>query len=347
MKNLAKGLAIAAALTFVTAAAMPAYAGTSAANQTINQQAGAPDGGPFGVNLQTLQYGNAADIETSAFQNASGNIGVNVSAGNFNQQANLAHVDANSPTYAFSGDYEQSSEFEGTFISGAEHASITDQAFQYAAGEIGANVAAGIWNQQGNAAFIVADDTLSKDNVYMSQTDAFTGCAVCGLNIPFLSNFGASASGHAFDHASGDIGANIAAGDINHQLNSLTVAYGGGNENVTMEQTGLGHLYLISGLNQGIVEDNAFAHASGNIGLNIAAGSSNEQMNHAHVQSCGCEGGSQTIDQDNDASLTYISGYNFADITGNAFQNASGQIGVNVAGGDVNQQANALSVLGH
>ena len=173
MKNIAKGFAAAAALTLVMAAAVPAYAGTQPANQTIDQnQDGFGGNGPFGVNLAFFQFGNEATIDTSAFENASGNINANVTAGNGNQQVNLALVDAHSPTYAFSGDYEQVAAFEGTVFSGAEKATITDNAFAYAAGQMGVNVASGIWNQQGNAAFIVKDDTLSGATVYMSQTDA-------------------------------------------------------------------------------------------------------------------------------------------------------------------------------
>ncbi len=347
MTHFAKGLAVAAAIVLMASAAKPAFAQTQPADQTINQSQSGDGKNPFGVNLQFAQHGNASDIDTSAFQNASGNVGVNLTAGNGNQQVNVALVDAHSPTYAFSGDYEQFSGGEGTIVSGAEQASITDQAFEYANGQIGANVASGIWNQQGNAVFVVADDTLSSDNVTMKQTDVFTGCAVCGLNIPFIGPGGANVSGHAFDHASGDVEVNVAAGDINHQLNSLTVAYGGGDENVTMQQGAFGHLYLVSGLNAGVIQNNAFAHANGNIEVNVASGSSNQQMNHTHVQTCGCEGGSQTIGQEDDASFTHISGLNFSVITDNAFQNASGQIGVNTAGGDLNQQANALSVLGH
>ncbi len=344
MNNIAKGFAAAAALTLVMAAAVPAYAGTQPANQTINQeQDGFGGDGPFGVNLAFAQFGNEATIDTSAFENASGNINANVTAGNGNQQVNLALVDAHSPTYAFSGDYEQTAAYEGTVFSGNEKATITDNAFAYATGQMGVNVASGIWNQQGNAAFIVKDDTLSGATVYMSQTDAISGCFICGLNTPIIGS-GATISGHAFDHASGSVEVNVAAGDINHQLNQLTVAYGGGDENTTMNQEAFGHLFIVAGLNGAEITDNAFRHTNGNIEVNVASGSSNEQMNHTNVQTCGCEGGSTTINQDEAVSFQIISGGNFADVTGNAFQNASGQLGVNVAGGDINQQANALSV---
>jgi hypothetical protein len=348
MTTFTKLLAAASALALTCSICAPALAdstSTQAANQTINQSQYGLGNGPFGVNLSLFDFGNQASIDTNAFENASGNIGVNLSAGNGNQQANVALVDTNSPTYAFSGDYEQSVLGEGTIVSGAESSAITDHAFDYASGRIAVNAAAGVWNQQGNAAFIVADDTLGKDNVYMSQSDAFTGCLACGLNTPIVGDLGASISGHAFDHSSGAIAANVAAGDINHQLNTLTVAYGGSNENATLDQSAFGHLYLLAGLNGAQIEDNAFSHASGNIEANVAAGSSNEQMNYTHVQSCGCEGGKTTIGQSDDLSLEVISGGNFADLTGNAFQNASGQIGANVAGGDVNQQANSLSVF--
>lgn len=336
MKNINRIPALAAALALLASSApLFAQAAAEPVNQTISQtQSGT---GPFvGVNLQIAQLGNQANIQDNAFANASGNVGANVSAGNGNQQANVALVDAHSPAYVFSGDYEQSTSGEGTLFSGLEHASISGSAFAYSSGQVSANVAAGTWNQQGNAAMVAADDILNGTTVTMKQTDAFTGCGTCGLN-------SANVSGNAFDHSSGSIQANVAAGDLNHQLNQMMIEAGSTGDNTSMSQVSFAHLFVVNGLNTALITDSAFDHATGNIGVNVASGTGNMQMNSTDVEGWNA-GGTVGIDQQNGLSLDVISGLNVANLAGNAFQNASGQIGVNTAAGYVNQQANALSV---
>ncbi len=101
---------------------------------------------------------------------------------------------------------------------------------------------------------------------------------------------------------------------------------------------------MVDGLNTALINDNAFNHATGNINANVASGTGNEQMNRSNVTVCECGGDTTTIDQSLGFTFDDISGGNVANIAGNAFQNASGQIGVNNAAGYENQQANGLSV---
>jgi hypothetical protein len=332
MKRIKTILAAAATLALISALAAPAYADPVQVNQTIQQQQGGRE-----LNLQIDSDGNNANIQDSAFMNATGNVGANVSAGDGNQQSNVALIDRQSPTYNFSGDYEQGIVAEGSIVSGLEHASISGNAFEYASGDVNANVASGLWNQQGNAMFVAADDTLKGQTVGMTQDNTISGCAVCGLN-------NAHVNGNAFDHSTGSVNANVAAGDMNQQLNSMAITADSGKQNVDMEQVSLMHLYLVDGLNDAIINDNAFSHATGNLGVNVASGAGNQQENRSNIDNGDDQGDTTTIGQFGGASFTMISGGNVANIAGNAFENASGQIGVNDTAGYANQQANALSV---
>jgi hypothetical protein len=338
MKHTTTLLAAAATLAMLAFAGAPAYATDDTAaqvNQSITQNQ-SQTGDILWVNLQFDQDQNAATIQDNACTNATGNVGANVTAGNGNQQANVALIDAHSPTYNFSGNYTQATSGEGLVLSGVDNASIGAKAFEFASGDVNANVAAGVWNQQGNAMFVAADDTLGTQTIYAKQDDDVTGCAVCGLN-------NAHFTGNAFNHSSGSINANVASGDLNKQLNMMTIAANGGNSNVSMTQSSFAHLYLVAGLNTALIDSNAFDHATGNVNANLASGTGNEQMNRSNIDNSNT-GDTTTIDQDLGFTFDCISGGNVANIAQNAFANAAGQIGVNTTAGYENQQANALSV---
>lgn len=100
--------------------------------------------------------------------------------------------------------------------------------------------------------------------------------------------------------------------------------------------------------NNAKADGNSLQGASGNIGLNVTAGSNNQQANEAALSAV-------------DADFVFASAQNFAlqsaahnpttnlGVTNNAFlngsalANASGNIGVNIAAGSSNQQRNELS----
>jgi len=330
MSLIKKSLAAAASLALATAMAAPAFAVTVNAAQTGNQL----------IHSSTGQSSNnGASINTSAFENVSGNVGVNVAGGNDNQQLNVAHIDNNSPNFVFSGDYEQS--VSGTYWSGSVHntASITDQAFGYAAGNIGVNVAAGNVNQQQNAAFIVADDSLSSEIINGVQNNYNQNfCTNCDSQ-------SAGVSGNAFAHASGNIGVNVTAGNGNQQMNSLTLASTNASQNTNFQQTSAYDTYDYSGNQNAYIADNAFNHVDGNVGVNVSAGNGNSQLNRAEVLLSDSNGNdTNTIGQTQYSVSANAADNNTAAISGNAFQNATGNIGVNLAAGNGNQQANSLTV---
>lgn len=341
MSFLTKTLAAGATLALAAAMAAPSFADTTVnAAQTGTQSVS----GSYGQGDDNYAY-----IDTNAFENVSGNVGVNVAAGNGNQQLNVAHIDNHSPNFVFSGDYEQS--VTGTTWDGSSNdtiggASIDNNAFEYASGNIGANVAAGNINQQQNASFIVADDSLSSEVIYASQYAEGNSCTDCGGNYATIDN-------HAFDHAAGNLGVNVADGNGNQQINSLTIASTNAGQNVDIEQTQgasdgevWANTYDGSGGNDASIVDNAFAHAAGNIGVNVTAGNGNQQANRAEILTMDSNGSqSTTVNQSQSGLSANGAGLNSAYLSNNAFQNATGNIGVNVAAGNGNQQANALTVI--
>jgi len=341
MSFIKKSLATATGIVLALAMAAPAFAQTVNAAQTGDQSIDSSSG----TSTNNLGY-----IDASAFQNVSGNVGVNVAAGNGNQQLNIAHVDNNSPSFAFSGEYNQSvtnTDWSDSSSGDNGYAYITDQAFQYADGNVGVNVAAGNINQQQNAAFIVADDRLDTEGITSEQYADYNACDSCGGNVAYV-------EGHAFDHANGNIGVNVTNGNGNQQINSLTIASTSGSQNTSFEQTqggndygdAYGNEYNDSGNNSADIDLNAFNHVKGNVGVNVSAGNGNQQANRAEILLSDSNGAqSNTIEQEQYGLSANGSDSNTAYLSTNAFQNASGNIGVNVAAGNANQQANSLTVI--
>ncbi len=338
MSLIKKSLASVATLTLAMAMAAPTLATTANVNQTTTQDI---------QNSSGSSVDNTANVLDNAFENASGNIGANVAAGNGNQQANNAYIDYHSPNFVFSGDYEQSSISNDYSDSTGQYASITGQAFKYASGNVNANVAAGNGNQQQNASFIVADDSLNSETIVGSQVSDQNTCTYCDHQQAYI-------NGHAFDHSSGNVGANVAAGNANQQINSMTIAATNASQNNDFEQStgetdeyGNGNDWDNSGNQLALINDNAFNHATGNLGVNVTAGNGNQQMNRAEILTMDSNGSnSSSLEQEQDGSTSFQgSDLNVANIAQNAFMNASGNIGVNVSAGNGNQQANILTVI--
>ncbi len=164
----------------------------------------------------------------------------------------------------------------------------------------------------------------------------------------------------AAEGATGNIGVNIAAGTGNLQGNSASIVSTAADDvfstaSTFAKQTTLTNfaINLENSPNEAYL-DAALAGASGNIGVNIAAGSGNVQSNQLsmiEVGSTRAARASTAIDQtatgnNGDASSSFRSmdSANNAVIAAGALAFAGGNIGVSVAAGVGNAQANALSV---
>jgi len=102
--------------------------------------------------------------------------------------------------------------------------------------------------------------------------------------------------------------------------------------------------------NSASIADDVGADASGNLGFNVAAGDNNAQDNAASLSaadasfSFGMADAEVFVNQYGAGNTTLNSGVtNAAGLGGNAFSNASGNIGANVASGNNNEQKNALA----
>jgi hypothetical protein len=221
---------------------------------------------------------------------------------------------------------------------GLESASATGKTFQYASGNIGLNVAGGSNNQQANSAYIdgKGDPGVAYTGGF-SQTTLGAASAFDGANT-------ATANKNAFQYASGNIGASIAGGDQNQQNNAMALVDFATSAKWNDSQEQAFTLSAIDGANRASVTNNAFQHAKGNIGLNVASGSLNQQSNGLLVSSSTLGSVSSNIDQAAAVSIGLLNGGNVATASGNSFQYASGNIGANVAAGVGNQQANVTVI---
>ena len=175
---------------------------------------------------------NAATMNGNALKDATGNIGVNVSAGAGNAQSNdaaLAAVDAQRVFASAMAFNKQNASGDSVFLDpfALNKAAMSGNALQGARGNIGVNIAAGAGNLQENglAASTNSSGTIAKatiDNDQMVTGDSLS------LNNPLFCNLdptnAASLSGNALQGASGNIGVNIAAGASNLQHNGLAIA---------------------------------------------------------------------------------------------------------------------------
>ena len=160
--------------------------------------------------------------------------------------------------------------------------------------------------------------------------------------------------------AQGNIGANVAAGVGNAQANDVALSSVDG-EKVFASAMIFNSQYTDSNLgtdagnadNQlfydATVTDNALADASGNIGLNVAAGVGNAQTNAlaASVNSSGTIAKASADSEQTTFWNTLAADCdldNTALLSGSALSGAVGNIGVNIAAGVGNAQHNGLAI---
>jgi hypothetical protein len=249
------------------------------------------------------------------------------------------------PTVGVTGNSQSNGGNTETF-DGKQKAAINAMAFASAMGVVGANDASGNSNQQANTLYVTttAPNWLFAHN---SQHNGDNEVTASGRN---HSQIGSD----AFTMASGDIGANVAAGNDNQQSNTLYVdgskggsdpASNGTNPFAGSSQGNGQNSVVFSGHNKANIGGDAFENASGVIGANVASGNANQQSNVAIVLS-----GATLNDtaagarQGNGGNCYFADGHNRSSIGGNAFSAATGAIGANVSSGNGNQQANVVIV---
>ena len=151
---------------------------------------------------------------------------------------------------------------------------VNSNAFEWATGNVGANVASGDGNQQANSMYIDQGHTgfsLFSGTVQLQQEN----------DVKDSGDQRASVSGQAFYGAKGNIGLNVAAGNLNQQSNAAAILNRdqlNGLVAGALQAANDGD-YCNSDDNHAAITGNAFAHAAGNIGVNVAGGNGNQQAN--------------------------------------------------------------------
>jgi len=278
---------------------------------------------------------------------------------------------------------------EGVNLNHDNNATATDDAMSGASGNIGVNVAAGDNNQQDNSAAIAAADA----EMTFGASDAQSHSAQEGefnTTINSGNTNTAGASGNAFQNASGNIGANFAAGNNNQQKNNLSVSVSTGGVGLAMVTSSQESDRNFT-LNEGsVVTLEGGSEFSGTQSLSGSYNGTSDQIGDlypdiwsndpgdspvhgtnnpgpvGHVDIDSVAQGAQDLNGDGGAfafnevgtielsgtfsgssssfQQVFLSSSNDASLSGSAFAGASGNIGVNIASGTGNQQNNSLSI---
>jgi hypothetical protein len=329
--------------------------------------------GPWALSVGEFTN-NTASLSNHVLQNASGNVGVNVAAGDENMGVNNLAVAYNRGGVRAASHVrnEQFTGLIGAATLGADNdATLSNHVLQNASGNIGANVAAGEQNMQSNALAVSTAQAVypnsptpttgsSRASVHNAQ-----GGPAFGGTLSLSADNDASLSNHVLQNASGNIGVNAAAGEQNMQANNTALAIG-----LTTMASGVAGARVENRQNLGVdvgsftrfgdndasLSNHVLQNATGNIGANVASGTDNMQANNlAYAYNNAGALARSAIDNDQGTEGPYFFG-NFnrfsvngrssdmAHLRNHVLQNASGNIGVNVAAGELNEQGNSLAL---
>jgi len=227
------------------------------------------------------------------------------------------------------------------------NSAITGTSFSSASGNVGSNTAAGDLNLQSNSAALAAIDRSFGFSSGESAIDTDQKLdELVTLNKGSIDT--TIISGTSFSNSSGNIGVNIVSGDNNIQANNFSA---------TVYTGSMGHATVA---NEQDIDDSVVTNKSTfeqdvdrvRVKLNIEAsgeydgkskrvGKKNKKFKESgDLDLMGTATGKVAILTEQVA----VQSLNDASIGGSAFQGASGNIGVNIAAGSGNLQANSLSM---
>lgn len=257
---------------------------------------------------------------------ASGNVGVNVAAGDNNQQANAAAISTADALFVFGVPVDasvdasinvtqRSSANTVTNYSTPNNARLNGSA-NGASGNVGVNIAAGDYNQQKNDMAVASSEEAitAGANVTVSQTSQgnltnnYATLEYGEQQVTLTLGGGGSYEGQS--DQIGNVYPDIWEGDTHpdgEQIGHMdldTDTQGGSDLNddggalafneagsLELDGTVSGFLPVVSGFNQAVVNNasltDSLGGASGNVGVNIAAGAGNQQSNSLAI-AAGC-----------------------------------------------------------
>ncbi|WP_341314688.1 hypothetical protein WN982_05120 [Paraburkholderia sp. IMGN_8] len=195
-------------------------------------------------------------------------------------------------------------------------------------------------------------------DAYLNKTDVdVTGRVTEHINTQKAGHLTATTGTGVGNGVSGNVGINIAEGVDNAQSNdaslaSVDVGNVFGNAQVFNSQTSAGTAKINNFMVNASIGDNSLQGASGNIGVNVAAGIGNAQNNSLAASTTTVEAYHSSdvamvaTDQSSQmANLSFNGSFEGTAMLGNnTLQYSSGNIGVNIAGGAGNLQHNGLAI---
>lgn len=305
--------------------------------------------------VSNTQVTNNAVVNGNALNTAKGNIGVNVSSGDNNQQANAAALSAADASFVFgSSDAEvfasQTTGGNNTSNLGNTNAAVLNgNALQNASGNIGVNISAGNSNQQKNdlaasvAVARMATATVKADQLNGGNTT--TNSPIHTETVEYRSvNLALSASGSYGGGGTGQYSGGSTSGQ-SYQANNIYPDSWSGASHPSGFSTG--HID-IDGQTQGAVL-NPIKNGNDALGTPIGglafdntgsySGGSLGFINSGDVALSGSVTGMVPV-----VVAVNLTTTNTALLGDNALQNASGNIGVNITSGTNNQQFNGMAM---
>ncbi|MDT8879691.1 hypothetical protein RSO68_09420 [Halomonas saccharevitans] len=181
---------------------------------------------------------------TNSGNDAQGNIGVNMASGGLNSQANDAAISKGSEgtvkggflglhevdamVFAKAATFSIQSASGNKFDNdGTDNTTTATNSFNNATGNLGVNMASGFGNGQNNAMTLAVGQNSSAEatvagvqTVYDNELDNDVYCDCSGTTV----NTNSSSLSNSFNNASGNVGVNIASGNLNMQSNTLSIA---------------------------------------------------------------------------------------------------------------------------
>ncbi len=285
---------------------------------------------------------NDASIADDVGSNASGNLGFNVAAGDNNAQDNAAALSAADASFSFGmADAEvfvnQSGMNNTTMNYGVTNAaSIGGNAFSGAAGNIGVNVTSGNNNEQKNAlAASVATSAYATSSISSNQVSSGNEVSNEGYYDYVLDTYAINMKGQVSGTTSGSGSGSYSGTGNSYQKTNFYPDNWTGDSHPDGGQTGHSDWDYQT---QGAVANPNRPGVGGMAwDTDESGGLSFREMGTADL-TASLSG--QVIDLD----WIAVDAANTASLSGSAFSNASGNIGVNVSSGTGNLQANSLAL---
>lgn len=308
-----------------------------------------------GNNGENYLLANDASIADDAAQNAQGNIGLNVAAGDNNQQHNAAALAAADASFAFTmADseifVEQVNAANTTGNYGQTNtANLGGNALQNATGNIGVNIAAGNNNQQqNNLVASIGTNSMATASVNSKQDSGGNYTLNEGYTQTFMDLIGISLTGTV--SGSGEngqvLGSSTGTSDQRYNMYPDNWGVAPGETPTTAHPTDgpwLGHTDWDTNTQGTDINGNPIVRTPGNDPMDPSNDGGSLVMNNNDEISLE-EMSAQLSGYIVDYSYVAVMSSNSASLNGSALQNAQGNIGVNIASGTGNQQANSLAL---